>query len=121
MEDMGLTAPSQEVRARTRATLLPSTTDAVISIEQVLGSPAITNVNGVGQRIPTSGARTTPRFHGEFGRSITLPEGTQRDQIQASFDDGLVEIVVEGACTSAESSRIALHDRSKAVASRTPD
>jgi hypothetical protein len=37
-----------------RATLRPSTTDAVISIEQVLGSPAITNVNGVGQRIPYS-------------------------------------------------------------------
>jgi N-carbamoyl-L-amino-acid hydrolase len=42
------------------ATLLPSTTDAVISIEQVLGPPAITNVNGVGQRIPTAGATTTP-------------------------------------------------------------
>ena len=59
------------------------------------------------------------RFYGEFRRSITLPEGTRRDQIQAGFDDGLVEIVVEGIGTQAESSRIQLRDRSGAATTRT--
>jgi HSP20 family protein len=61
------------------------------------------------------------RFYGEFRRSITLPEGTRRDQIQAGFDDGLVEIVVEGACKQADSSRIELRDRSSAATTRTVD
>lgn len=59
------------------------------------------------------------RFYGEFRRSITLPEGTRREQIQASFDDGLVEIVVEGIGAKAESSRIALRDRSGARTTRS--
>ncbi len=52
------------------------------------------------------------RYYGEFRRSITLPEGTQRDQIAATFDDGLVQIVVEGVSERAKKSRIKLQDRS---------
>jgi HSP20 family protein len=59
------------------------------------------------------------RFYGAFRRSITLPEGTRRDQIQAGFDDGLVEIVVEGISAQADSSRIPLRDRSGAATTRT--
>ena len=51
------------------------------------------------------------RFYGAFRRSITLPEGTQRDQIHAGFDDGLVEIVVEGVAGRSDSTRIELRDR----------
>jgi HSP20 family protein len=50
------------------------------------------------------------RFYGEFRRSITLPEGTDRSQIQAGFDDGLVEIVIEGVARSVEETRIKLRD-----------
>ena len=46
---------------------------------------------------------------------ITLPEGTQRDQIEAGFDDGLVEIVVDGVGEQAEFSRNERHDRSSAA------
>jgi HSP20 family protein len=53
------------------------------------------------------------RFYGEFRRSITLPEGTQRSQIQAGFDDGLVEIVVEGVTGRSDATRIALRNRSR--------
>ena len=59
------------------------------------------------------------RFYGAFRRSITLPEGTDRDQIKAAFDDGLVEIVVDGVGLQAESSRIELRDRSGAPTTRT--
>ena len=59
------------------------------------------------------------RFLGEFRRSITLPEGTRRDQIQAGFDDGLVEITVEGVGKQADESRIQLRDRSSGATTRT--
>ena len=60
------------------------------------------------------------RFYGAFRRSITLPEGTKRDQIQARFDDGLVEIVVEGVGERTEAaSRIELRDRSSAATTRS--
>jgi HSP20 family protein len=59
------------------------------------------------------------RFYGEFRRSISLPEGTRADQIQAAFDDGLVEIVVEGVAERAEAaSRIKLRDRSSGPETR---
>jgi HSP20 family protein len=61
------------------------------------------------------------RFYGAFRRSITLPEGTGRDQIQAAFDDGLVEIVVEGVGKQPDESRIQLRDRSGAATSRRLD
>ena len=62
------------------------------------------------------------RFYGAFRRSITLPEGTRRDQIKAGFDDGLVEIVVEGVGERTEAaSRIELRDRSGVATTRTPD
>jgi HSP20 family protein len=59
------------------------------------------------------------RFYGEFRRSFTLPEGTRADQIQAGFDDGLVEIVVVGAITQDDSTRIELRDRSGAATTRS--
>ena len=58
------------------------------------------------------------RFYGEFRRSITLPEGTRADQISAKFDDGLVEITVEGIDPVADTSRIELRDRSGAPTTR---
>jgi HSP20 family protein len=61
------------------------------------------------------------RFLGEFRRSITLPEGTRREQIQAGFEDGLVEIVVEGVGKQEDSSRIQLRDRSGKATTRTLD
>ncbi len=59
------------------------------------------------------------RFYGEFRRSITLPEGTQRSQIHAGFDDGLVEIVVSGVSDPADSTRIELRDRSGEATTRS--
>ena len=59
------------------------------------------------------------RFYGEFRRSITLPEGTQRDQIHAGFDDGLVEITVRNGVSPADRTKITLADRSEGRTSRT--
>ena len=58
------------------------------------------------------------RFYGEFRRVITLPDGTEAEQISAEFDDGLVEITVRGFVSSQESTKIAVADRSKTVTKR---
>lgn len=52
------------------------------------------------------------RFRGAFRRIITLPEGTREDDISAAFEDGLVEIVVRGACSASvpEPRRIRLRE-----------
>jgi HSP20 family protein len=59
------------------------------------------------------------RFYGEFRRVITLPEGTDADQIAAEFEDGLVEITVRNGVSPADSTKIALADRSEGRTSRT--
>ena len=58
------------------------------------------------------------RFYGEFRRAITLPDGTQPEQITATFDDGLVEITVRDGVSGPDSTRIALSDRSKGATTR---
>ena len=48
------------------------------------------------------------RFFGNFRRAITLPEGTTDDQIDAEFENGLLEITVAGAAAGSEPTRIEL-------------
>ena len=110
---------AHEERKRTHASAWVPTTDIfaqgdelVIRVELAGVDPADVELrfaNGVltvsGTRNPEFGTSdgdepkfyVRERFYGEFRRSITLPEGTQPNQIQAAFDDGLVEIVVAGA------------------------
>jgi len=58
------------------------------------------------------------RFYGEFRRVITLPEGTEPEQITADFDDGLVQITVRDGVTPADSTKISLADKSEGKTSR---
>lgn len=46
------------------------------------------------------------RRYGSFRRSMTLPEGTNEDQIKARFEDGVLEVLVEGAAAVREPKRI---------------
>ena len=50
------------------------------------------------------------RFYGEFRRTVTLPDGTTREQITARLVDGLVEITVAGAGGAAAPERISISD-----------
>jgi HSP20 family protein len=58
------------------------------------------------------------RFHGEFRRVITLPDGTDASQISAEFDDGLVEITVRGGVSAQDSTKIAVADKSSGTTTR---
>ncbi|MDZ5662899.1 Hsp20/alpha crystallin family protein [Nocardioides sp. zg-1308] len=58
------------------------------------------------------------RYHGEFRRAITLPDDVTPEQIEATFEDGLVTIVVQGAATDRDGSRIEIAHRGGARKSR---
>jgi HSP20 family protein len=46
------------------------------------------------------------RFYGVFRRTITLPEGIDESKISASFNNGMLQISVQGGAAAAEPRRI---------------
>ena len=59
------------------------------------------------------------RFYGAFRRAVTLPEGTDKSQIGALFDEGLVEITVRDAANRPDPDRIELRQKSGQPTRRT--
>ena len=144
MREVGIRGgePGTEHRQRTHASAWVPTTDIyaqgdrlVIRIELAGVDPDDIDLRFANGVLTVSGSREAEfsddgdeptfyvreRFYGEFRRSFTLPEGTQRSQIQAGFDDGLVEITVAGVVGRDDSTRIELRDRSGAATTRSVD
>jgi HSP20 family protein len=46
------------------------------------------------------------RRYGSFSRSLALPEGTDESKIHARYDNGVLEVTVEGAAAVQEPKRI---------------
>jgi len=46
------------------------------------------------------------RRYGSFSRSFTLPQGTDESKVRARFDQGVLEVTVEGAGAIEEPKRI---------------
>ena len=46
------------------------------------------------------------RHYGNFRRSMTLPEGVDDEDVNANFEDGMLEVLVKGGAASHEPSRI---------------
>jgi HSP20 family protein len=46
------------------------------------------------------------RSYGSFSRSFTLPQGTDESKIRARFENGVLEVTVEGAAVVEEPKRI---------------
>lgn len=46
------------------------------------------------------------RFYGEFRRTINLPENVSNDKISASFENGMLRIIVKGGAVVSEPQRI---------------
>ena len=57
---------------------------------------------------------SSERFMGTFRRDISLPEGVKDSDIQASYGEGLLEVIVHGAAGSRAPRRITLQRRKKA-------
>ncbi len=106
--------------------------DLVIRMEVAGLRPADVDITLSNNVLTASGVRRTElgtggedsfyireRFHGVFRRAITLPEGTDERDIEAEFDNGLVEIVVRGAAAREVPKRISLKDRSGGATTRT--
>lgn len=53
-----------------------------------------------------AGYHIRERRRGTFRRSMTLPEGTDESKIHAHFEDGVLEVTVEGAAVVQEPKRI---------------
>jgi HSP20 family protein len=141
MRHTGTHGPSQphEDRERTHASAwVPVTdiyargSDLVIETELAGVDPEDVHLGFAHGVLTVSGHRTPPReqvgddgyyvrerFHGEFRRAVTLPDGTDAGDISAVFDDGLVEITVRGAVGRSEVSRIELKHRSEAPTTRS--
>jgi HSP20 family protein len=133
--------PGPEQQQRTHASAWVPTTDIyaqgdrlVIRIELAGVDPDDIDLRFANGVLTVSGTRSAEfgegdeptfyvreRFYGEFRRAVSLPEGTQRHQIQAGFDDGLVEIIVSGVVGGDDSTRIELRDRSGAAITRSVD
>ncbi len=60
----------------------------------------------VDQEEDRGGYHVRERRYGTFRRSMTLPEGVDEDKVHARFEDGILEVVVEGATAIQEPKRI---------------
>jgi HSP20 family protein len=113
--------------------ILASGEDLILRIDLAGVDPADVDLRFSHGVLTVSGARHAPeddggeeatflvreRYHGEFRRAITLPEGTTPEHITAAFEDGLVTVTVRGAGVDDETSRIELTHHARDPESRS--
>lgn len=119
--------PGSEDRQRTHANAwVPAADiyargeDLVIKLELAGVDPAGVNLSFTHGVLTVSGNRrgdeageaigfyVRERFFGEFRRAVTLPDGTQRSQIEATVENGLVEVTVRDGANRQDTGRIEL-------------
>jgi HSP20 family protein len=57
-------------------------------------------------RAELPGIKQEERRYGSFSRSLTLPQGVDESKIHARYEDGVLEVTVEGAAAVQEPKRI---------------
>jgi HSP20 family protein len=121
----------QEYEPRTHATAWVPTTDVfargddlVIRVSLSGVYPEDVDITLSGGVLTVSGERTSEldeeevsfyvreRYYGAFRRSITVPAGTDEDDISADYENGLLEITVRGGAAAAEPRRIEIRAKS---------
>jgi HSP20 family protein len=58
------------------------------------------------ERSSTNGGERFESATGSFSRSVALPEGVTEEDIQARYEDGILEVLVPGAARPSEARRI---------------
>jgi HSP20 family protein len=61
------------------------------------GVLTISGEHRANQEEERGGYHVRERRFGSFRRSMTLPEGTDESKVHARFEDGVLEVTVEGA------------------------
>jgi HSP20 family protein len=76
------------------------------------GVLSISGEHKVAQDEEHGGYHVRERRYGSFRRSMTLPEGTDESKIHARFEDGVLEVTVEGAAIEQAPKRIEIEGSS---------
>ena len=71
------------------------------------------------ERTDGNGSSRFESAYGRFERSVLLPEGVKDDDINARYDDGILEVVVPGGAERAGARRIPIESGRKAKALTT--
>ena len=76
------------------------------------GVLTISGEHKVDQEEERGGYHVRERRYGSFRRSMTLPEGTDESKVHARFEDGVLEVTVEGAAVEQAPKRIEIEGSS---------
>jgi HSP20 family protein len=91
---------------------LPGLKQEDVDITLQNGLLTISGEHKVDEEQERGGYHVRERRYGSFRRSMTLPEGTDDSKIHARFEDGVLEITVEGAAIEQAPKRIEIEGAS---------
>jgi HSP20 family protein len=91
---------------------LPGVKQEEVDITLQNGLLTISGERKIDQEEERGGYHVRERRYGSFRRSMTLPEGTDESKIHARFEDGVLEVTVEGAAVEQVPKRIEIEGSS---------
>jgi HSP20 family protein len=91
---------------------LPGVKQDDVDITLQNGVLTISGEHKVDEEEERGGYHVRERRYGSFRRSMTLPEGTDESKVHARFEDGVLEVTVEGAAIERAPKRIEIEGSS---------
>ncbi|HSK83733.1 MAG TPA: Hsp20/alpha crystallin family protein [Rubrobacter sp.] len=91
---------------------LPGLKQEDVDISLQNGVLTISGEHKVDEEEERGGYHVRERRYGSFRRSMTLPEGTDESKIHARFEEGVLEVTVEGAAIEQSPKRIEIEGSS---------
>src|SRR5918993_5365333 len=91
---------------------LPGVKQEDVDITLQNGVLTISGEHKIDQEKERGGYHVRERRYGSFRRSMTLPEGVDESKVHARFEDGVLEVTVEGAAIERAPKRIEIEGSS---------
>jgi HSP20 family protein len=91
---------------------LPGVKQEDVDITLQNGVLTISGEHKADQEEERGGYHVRERRYGSFRRSMSLPEGVDESKIRAKFEDGVLEVTVEGAAVEQAPKRIEIEGAS---------
>ena len=85
---------------------MPGITPENVDVSVHNGVLSISGERKVDQQEERAGYYVRELRHGSFQRSMILPEGVEEEKIHARYQDGILEVALEGAAAAREPRRI---------------